>query len=206
MRYNANSGTFINDNLKNESNLILKDLNEKEKTVFYKKYSVVNVAKEPISQEKAKAIMKETIKDLYGEGYKLDPLAYHESSDLNDQSEKTWSVQFYKDENKKHEESGSISIDALAGRVTSCYKNTPYNQEKDFKEKLTWDEAYDKAINTVAKYFPSHVKNIKTQQTHSDTSIDPKENPYKERLIYFNFARTENGIEYYENNINVTVD
>ncbi|MGH4123980.1 MAG: YcdB/YcdC domain-containing protein [Clostridium sp.] len=202
----ANSGTFINNNLNNESNLILKDLNEKEKTEFYKKYSVINVAKEPIIEENAAVIMKETIKDLYGEDYKLDPLAYNESSDLNDESDKTWSVQFYKDENKKYEHSGSIKIDALTGRVISCYKNSPYEQEQDFKEKLTWDQAYDKAINTVAKYFPSHVKNIKTQQTHIDKSINPVENKYKERLICFNFARTENGIEYYENNINVTVD
>lgn len=202
----ANSGNFMDDNLNNASNLIVKDLNEKEKTDFYKKYKEINTAKEPISEERAKAIMKETIKTLYGEDYKLSPLAYDESSNLNDISEKTWSVQFYKDENKKFEEGGSIRIDALTESLISCYKNNLYDQEKDFKEKLTWDEAYNQAINTVAKYFPSHVKNIKTQQTHSDKSKEPKENNYKERQIYFSFPRTENGIEYYENNINVTVD
>ncbi|MCB2289311.1 hypothetical protein LGK97_05975 [Clostridium sp. CS001] len=202
----ATSGNFMDDNSNNASNSIVKDLNEKEKTDFYKKYKEINKAKEPISEERAKAIMKEIIKTLYGEDYKLDPLTYDESSNLNDISEKTWSVQFYKDENKKFEEGGSIRIDALTESVISCYKNNLYEQEKDFKEKLTWDEAYDKAINTVAKYFPSRVKNIKTEQTHLNKSNEPNENQYKERQSYFSFPRTENGIEYYENNINVTVD
>jgi hypothetical protein len=202
----ANSGSFIDDNLNNQSNLIVKDLNEKEKTDFYKKYSEIIKAKEPISGERAEALMKETIKNLYGEDYKLEPLSYNENSNLNDESEKTWSVQFYKNENKKYEEGGSIRIDALTERVISCYKNNFYEQEKDFKEKLTWDEAYDKAINTVAKYYPSYVKNIKTEQTHFAKSNEPNENQYKERQLYFNFVRVEKGIEYPDNNINVIVD
>ncbi|MCB2296459.1 YcdB/YcdC domain-containing protein [Clostridium tagluense] len=202
----ASSGIFMEDNSNNSSNLILKDLNEKEKINFYKKYSEVNVAKEPISEEKAKSTIKEIIKDLYGDGYKLDPLAYDESSNLNGKNEKTWSVQFYKDENKKYEEGGSIRIDALTQGVISCSKNNKYEEEKDFKANLTWDEAYNKAINTLAKYYPSQIKNIKTQQTHFDKSNEPKENNNKERQIYFNFARTENGIAYYENNINLVVD
>lgn len=202
----ANSGSFMEDVSNNQSNLITKDLTEKEKTDFYKSYSENIKAKEPISEERAEALMKETIKTLYGEDYKLDPLSYNESSSLNDESEKTWSVQFYKDENKKYEEGGSIIIDALTQRVISCYKNNPYVDEKEFKAKLTWDEAYNKAISTVAKYYPSYVKNIKTEQTHLDKSNEPKENQYQERQIYFNFVRVENGIEYYDNNINVIVD
>ena len=202
----ANSGNFMEDNLNNPSNLIVKDLNEKEKTDLYKKYSEVIKAKEPISEEKATTIIKETIKDLYGEGYILDPLSYDESYNLNEENEKTWSVQFYKNENKKYEEGGYIRIDALTQRVISCYKNNPYVEDKEFKANLTWDEAYTKAINVLAKYYPSYVKNIKTEQTHYDRSNEPKENQYVERQIYFSFVRTQNGIEYYDNNINVIVD
>ena len=202
----ANNGSFMEDILNNQPKPIVKDLNEKEKTDFYKKYSASINAKEPISEARAEVIMKETIKSLYGEGYILDPLSYDESFSLNNESEKAWSVQFYKDASKKYEEGGSIRIDALTESVISCYKNNPYVEEKDFKANLTWDEAYTKAINTVAKYYPSYVKNIKTEQTHFDRSNEPKENQYVERQVYFNFVRIENGIEYYDNNINVIVD
>jgi predicted small secreted protein len=202
----ANSGNFMDDNFNNQSNLITKDLNEKEKSDFYKKYSAATTAKEPISEERAKTVMNETIKSLYGEGYILDPLSYDESYNFNDESEKAWTVQFYKDGSKKYDEGGSLRINALTERVISSYKNNPYVEEKDFKAKLTWDEAYNKAIDTVAKYYPSYVKNIKTEQSHFDRSNEPKESQYQERQFYFNFVRVEKGIEYYDNNINVIVD
>ena len=202
----AITGNFINDDSNNTSNLIVKDLNEIEKTNLYKKYSEIKKLSEPISAERAETLMKEIIKELYGDEYKLDPISYDESSTANEGNEKTWSVQFYKDENKKYEDGGSIRVDASTERLISCYKNSPYEDEKDFKEKLTWDEAYNKAIDTVSKYYPAYIKNIKTEQTHFDNSKLPKENQYKERYFNFNFVRVEKGIEYYDNNLNITVD
>ena len=187
----------------NLNNPTIKDLNEKEKEEFYNKAKVLAPRDKAIEEGEAGKIIKSFINKLYGEGYVIQDLGYQEYAEsYGSSSNRIWNAYFNKGDVGKYNESGNVSIDALTGEILSCYKysNEDYNSNEKFEPKLTWEDAYTKAIEVVAKYYPGIVKQIKTEQQHYNYNDT---NKMGERDYYFNFTRLENGIEYNENSINV---
>lgn len=182
---------------------IKKDLSEKEREVFYNKFKVVTPREKAIEESEAKIIIKGLISKLYGDGFTVKDLGYQEYTENNNTSvKKSWNAYFTKGEADNYNESGSISINAVTGEImnSSRYSNADYGVIENFQPKLTWDQAYTKALEVVAEYYPEKVKEIKTDQYHYDYSSKDK---MGERSYYFNFIRLQNGIEYNENNISV---
>ena len=197
----AKDGKFI-DPLNNNSP-VLKDLNEKDKVAFYNKAKAVITREKAIEEQEAGKIIKSFINKIYGEGYVIQGLGYQEyAENYGNLNNKTWNASFNKGEATKYNEGGNISIDALTGEIVSCYKysNEDYAGTEKFVAKLSWEKAYTKAIEAIAKYYPDKVKQIKTEQLHYSINAYDK---MGERNYYFNFTRLENGIEFNENTINV---
>lgn len=192
--------------LDNPSNgIVVKDLNEKEKAEFYKKATVVTPRTKEVEEVEAKKIINSFINELYGAGYVIKGVDYQEYAQGDGVAvNKIWNANFSKGKSGKYNESGNISINALTGELLNCnkYSNEDYNGSEKFEAKLTWEEAYAKALDVVAKYYPDKVKQIKTEQSHYNYNAYDK---MDERNYYFNFARLENGIEYNENSINVGI-
>ena len=185
------------------SSSTIKNLSEKEREEFYKNAKVVTPRDKAIEEDEAGKIIKAFISNLYGEGYVVHELGYQENAEsYGSSSNKIWNGYFNRGEVGKYDENGNISIDALTGEIISCYKysNEDYNGSEKFQAKLTWEEAYTKAIEAVAKYYPDKVKQIKTEQQHYNYNTFDK---MGERQYYFNFMRVENGIAYQENSINI---
>ncbi|MGH4118466.1 YcdB/YcdC domain-containing protein [Clostridium sp.] len=198
----AKDGKFM-DPFNNGNGSVIKDLNKKDKSDFYNKVKVVTVRKKAIEEDEAETIIKRFIDAIYGKDYVIQGLSYQENIEgSSSPSNKTWNASFNKGETGKYNEGGNISIDALTGGIVDFYKysNEEYNGSEKFEAKLSWDEAYAKALDTVAKYYPDKVKQIKTEQIHYNSSDYDK---MAERNHYFNFTRLENGIEFNENSVNV---
>jgi hypothetical protein len=200
----AKDGKMINAD--NPSNSILvKDLNEKEKEEFYNKEVVAVPRTKAVEEGEAKKIINSFINELYGQGYVIKDLGYQEYTDgYGSSSNKMWNAYFSKGETGKYNESGNISINALTGEILSCnkYSDEDYNGSEKFEAKVTWEQAYVKALDVVAKYYPGIVKQIKTEQSHYNYNLYDK---MDERNYYFNFARIKNGVEYNENSISVGI-
>ncbi|MGH4138856.1 YcdB/YcdC domain-containing protein [Clostridium sp.] len=198
----AKDGKFI-DPFNNVNGSVKKDLNEKEKSDFYGKAKVITNREKAIEEEEAGTIIKSFINKIYGEGYVIQGLAYQEfSENVGSSSNKTWSASFNKGNVVNSNEGGNVSIDALTGEIVNSYKysNEDYNSSEKFTAKLSWNDAYTKALDAVAKYYPDKIKQIKTEQIHYLYSDYDK---MGERSYYFNFTRIENGIEFNENGVNI---
>ncbi|MGV8980954.1 YcdB/YcdC domain-containing protein [Clostridium sp.] len=198
----AKDGKFI-DPFNTAGTSVIKDLNDKEKSDFYSKAKVVVTREKAIEEEEAGTLIKSLINKIYGEGYVIQGLGYQEyAENIGNSGNKTWNASFSKGDMSKSSEGGNISIDALTGEIVNSYKysNEDYNTSEKFVAKLSWKDAYAKAIEVVAKYYPDKVKQIKTQQTHYDYSAYDK---MGERSYNFNFTRLANGIEFNDNGINI---
>jgi hypothetical protein len=77
---------------------------------------------------------------------------------------------------------------------------------ENFQPKVTWEDAYAKSIDSIAKYFPDEVKNILTEQANyqSDYYINGVKSTAPS--YYFTFQRTVNGVGYPDNSITIEVD
>jgi len=188
----------------NVNDSVIRDLNEKEKVEFYNSAKVIIPRESAVEEVEAGKLIKSFISKIYGEGYIVQNLGYQEYAKGNGSlSNKIWSANFNKGEIGKNNEYGNISIDALTGQILNCskYSNEDNNVSEKFVAKLTWEEAYTKAIQAISQYYPDKVKQIKTEQCHYTYNTDDK---IGERGYNFNFIRLENGVEYYDNNINIS--
>ncbi|MFT5872135.1 MAG: hypothetical protein ACI8WT_001063 [Clostridium sp.] len=188
----------------NNSNIpVIKDLSVEEKQEFYNQAKVLTPRDKAIEEVEAEELIKGFINKLYGDGYVIQDLGYQESTEaIGTVGNKTWNASFNKGEAGKNNEGGYVSIDALTGGILNFnkYSNEDYNVIEKFIPKLSWEDAYAKALEVVAQYYPDKVKQIKTEQAHYTYNAEDK---MGERAYYFNFTRLEDGIEYNENSINV---
>ncbi|SHK56493.1 YcdB/YcdC domain-containing protein [Tepidibacter formicigenes] len=182
-----------------------KDIYKSKKEEILKNAKDKSKLEKELNKEEAVKLIKKKIKEFYN----IDnmDLSYLELVD-NNNFNKVWVADFGKKDNKGYiKDGGSITIDALTGELVSIGKwNNEEKPNEIFTPKLTWDEAYYKAIETIAKYFPEKIKDIKTEQIKYPMTykFEGKEIPV--RYVYFNFPRLVNGVEYYYNNISVSVD
>lgn len=200
----AKTGEYINsynnDNIKIET----KQLSKKEIEEFYKKAEEIKKSKKPMEKEEAEEVVNKLIKGIYGKGFTIDNLYYND----NEYEENTSWYASFKKENKdrKISESGNIKIDALSGQIISSYKyNNDYKYDEKFKQVLTWEEGYYKAIDLLGNYYSDKIKNIELSQTH-EIRINEDKDKNPERYYSYSFIRKVNGISYDNNKIRVQID
>lgn len=185
------------------------DLTDKEKTEFLSKAKGIVSSDKEIDSNRASIVIENYVKDLFGDGYEVESLRYDENSSYMGSSRKVWSAQFHKKDGfLPYSKQGSLSVDAATEAIVSVYSNEFMETQdlSEFTPAITWDEAYKKAVNTVAKYFPDKIKEIKTEQTYIEQKNYYNGVEVPERTYYFNFPRVVNGIAYSTNNITVSFD
>ncbi|MBC2397977.1 YcdB/YcdC domain-containing protein [Clostridium tetanomorphum] len=193
----AKSGEFISNNWGKK---VEKDLTDKEKKDYLNNIKINKPLDKEISKDRAIELAKKEIKQLYGEGYEINNIRYNENKDNVFGAKNTWSMDFQKDKDKnKGYNGGQITIDALTENIVNLYKSSP--QDENSQAKITWEQAYNKAIESIVKYAPEKLKDINTKQVDyiNDANI------YDKRY-HFNFLRIVNGINYDYDYIAVAID
>lgn len=205
----AKTGTILDYAALSGQKMDIKDLTPEQKAALLKKVGEVKSAASEIDSSRAEKVMTEKLKEIFGEDYKVDYLRYEENSyNYDTNGRKAWTASFYKDEESRRlGESGQITIDALTEGIINLYRfDNSFRYDEEFTSKLTWEEAYNVAVEAVAKYFPDKLNNIKTELRHIAYKqiINGKEIP--EREYYFHFPRLANGIVYNNDNVSVSID
>lgn len=189
-----------------------KDLDSNQKKDFMDSYKPLQKLSKEIDSTSAEAIMKQAVKDIYGDSYDIQSINYQEYNKSLGNSSSRWIGQFKKKGlTNDLGNQGSIQIDALTGQLVSINKFNPYGNMVDSNNtatqpKLTWEQAYDKAISAVQKYFPDKVKDVATEQTYLPRTDYYNNVPQTDKTYGFNFYRLINGIPYQNNNINILFD
>lgn len=171
---------------------------------------------EVISKERAQELAQLILKAEVEGVVKINNVNYVEGDAFWEAAgRKAWNIDFTvenKSENQAGMEgmmpmmNGRIMIDALTEELLGFnnwdYGPMPWGQS--FEPAMTWEEAYAKAIEYIAKYHPGKINQIKADQTfmmHSEI-VDGKEIPPME--LFFNFPRIINGVVYDENSISIS--
>ncbi|WP_411680795.1 YcdB/YcdC domain-containing protein [Clostridium thailandense] len=204
----AKEGKMLDYDNSNLSDRTVLDLNEDQKKLFLGSYKPSQKLNKELDSTSAEPIMKSIIKDIYGDNYDIESTNYQENRDVYGTSLTCWSGQFVKKiSNSDFREEGQITIDSLTGQLLSISKFNPMDKlgldNNNSKSKLTLEQAYDKSIEILKKYFPDKVKNINTKQTHIDYSLYYNNVPHLDTFYDFNFNRLINGICYPDNTINI---
>jgi hypothetical protein len=204
----AVSGEIVNYSNGSNSKILVKDATDQEKQELYKDAVVTAPLTKEMSKVEAEAAIKAKLKELFSEEYQIKHLSYNENTSGKEVSgSSSWSANYSKNINGSMIDSGSISIDSLTGGILYLYSyDSEMKEGSNFIPKLSWEEAYYKALKAAAKYFPDKIKNIDMKQTHITSTQAPGEASYVERQYYFSFPRTVNGIKYPDNNISISVD
>lgn len=187
-----------------------RNITEEQKEDIFKSAKTVQNLQNPISSERAEELIKNKLEELYGKGYELNFINYDEHIyGYKEKGMKVWSANYIKKDADKHRQAeGQIAINALTEEFVRMDKfNFEDKMDEDFSPKVTWEEAYDKAIQFIAKNAPQKIKEINTEQkNYSNQNYMYSDNAYANRYIDFKFNRIVNGIPYYYDGINVTVD
>jgi hypothetical protein len=196
----ATSGTALTSNGTPLQSVDTRDITDTEKQNIFNNAKTIEKLDKPISSEIAQQILEDKIKDLYGDGYEINNINYQE--DVNPymgENIKTWSANFAKKDSTGNftNPEGFISINALTKQLVSINK---YNEtdmtNSSFTPKLNWDQAYDKAIQIITKYYPEKIKEINTQQKDLTNQTYAYAGDYAKRYLTFNFRRTVNGVPF----------
>ncbi|MBC2581489.1 YcdB/YcdC domain-containing protein [Clostridium sp. DJ247] len=210
----AANGKALTWNGQSIENVKTRNITDKQKEDIFKNAKPVQRFNNPINSERAEQVLKDKVKDLFGDGYELNSINYDENGygyigkDL-----KTWSADFTKKGSNTNfgPPEGRIAINALTEQIVRIDKfNFDKVQDEKFQPKLNWEQAYDKAIQSIAKNYPEKIKEINTEQKDfSNQNYIYAEGPAK-RYITFSFARIVNDIPFNNNykneSINITFD
>lgn len=194
-----------------------RNISDKQKEDIFKNAKPNKKLDSPISSTRAEQLIKDKIKDLYGDGYELNSVNYEENGyGYVGKELKVWSADFVKKGNNTNfgPPAGRISINALTEELVRIDRfNFNDEEEENFQSKLTWEQAYDKAIQFIAKNCPEKIKDINTEQKNPTNQNYIYMGPSAKRFISFNFGRVVNGVTFNTNDIpykndgiNVTLD
>ncbi|WML34852.1 YcdB/YcdC domain-containing protein [Clostridium sp. OS1-26] len=145
-----------------------RNISDNQKEDIFKNAKPNKKLDSPISSTRAEQLIKDKLKDLYGDGYELNSVNYEENGyGYLGKELKVWSADFVKKGNSTNfgPPEGRISINALTEELVRADRFN-FNDEEDenFQSKLTWEQAYDKAIQFIAKNCPEKIKDINTEQ------------------------------------------
>lgn len=205
----AKTGSVLDYNYLDNQQIETKDLTAEQRVEWLKKAAEVKAGTVEIDNARAQQVIIEKLKDIFGQEYKVDYLSYEENKDnYETNGRKAWRANFYREvDGKRTEDGGSVTIDALTEEIIALYKyDNDYRYDEEFTPKLTWNQAYDAAIEAAAKFYPDKIKNIKTEMKHIVYKQIVNDKQIPEREYYFSFPRLTNGITYGNDNINITFD
>ncbi|MCX7711676.1 MAG: PepSY domain-containing protein, partial [Clostridia bacterium] len=206
----AKDGKMLDYSGKAVTDLKVKDLTEKEKEDLLKSAVPVEKSSKEIDKTKAESIVKEKINEIFGSGYEIESMSYMENNQMwESRGRNVWNAQFVKKgSDYRSDDRGQITLEATTGELIAVdrYMMGDGMVEENFQPKITWDEAYNKALKAAAKYFPSKIKDIKTEQVFRDQYYYYNDKKILNRMYNFSFQRTVNGIPYNDNAIFVEYD
>jgi hypothetical protein len=161
-----------------------------------------------LTSEKAEVYINGLIKEFFGSGYKAGNLSYYENEMVLDEgSRKAWNAEVMEDKPDAYEGKGNISIDSASGEILNIGR---YMSEdwygKEYERKLTWEQAYDKAVEVLGLYYPHRLEDIRTEQLYQENLYQANGKLVPDRMINFNFPRLVNGIWYANDSINISID
>jgi len=187
-----------------------RNITDQQKENIFKNAKTVQNLQNPISSERAEAVIKNKVEELFGKGYELNSINYEEQNyGYKEKDMKVWSANYIKGKGNEYgQPEGQIAINALTEEVVRVDKfNFEDNMYENFSPKITWEKAYDKAIQFIAKNAPQKIKEITTEQKNfNNQNYLYYDKAYANRYIEFKFNRIVDGISYYSDGINITVD
>jgi hypothetical protein len=204
----AKTGTMINNSSTTSAAIKVRDLDVSQKKSFNDSYKTVQKLSKELDSDSAGVIMKKIINEIYGNDYDIQSTSYQDYNNGFGANVSCWSGQFSKkDSSNNLTDTGSITIDSLTGQLVSINKFNPYemagSNDNNAQPKLSWEQAYDKAIEAVEKYFPDKVKDINTEQTYIPNTTYLNKTSQSDMTYGFNFNRLINGISYQNDMINI---
>jgi hypothetical protein len=205
----AEKGEMIDYTSKTTEDRKVKDLTQNEKEQLLKNLKPIHKSNKEIDNARAEVVIKSILKELFNNKYEIERIEYEDRNiPWDSEAVKTWSARFVpKDGLSRYEHGGSITINAMTEELISLYRYyDPEMDAEEFEPKLTWEQAYDKAIQMIAKYFPDKLTELETEQTYRPQIhiINGKKMP--ERRFSFNFTRMVNSIQYPNNSISIGFD
>lgn len=204
----ARLGEFINYNGEKAESLKTRDITDEQKSMLrLSKPQPLEISGE-MSSEAAEAAINGLAKEFFGTGYKVVNLSYSENGIGGpEENRKTWNAEVMEDKPDAFETKGNISIDSGTGEVLNIgrYMYEDY-YGKAYERKLSWEQAYDKAVGILARYFPDKVGDIRTELAGEENMMQVNGRLVPDRMVYFNFIRIVDGIQYNNNSISINVD
>jgi hypothetical protein len=183
----AKSGEFIKSNSKISKKLSADEIDK----LIVNKY-VTTTKNNKLSTDEAKKIMEKYISELCS-SFIIKSIIYD-----TEESKYRANIVSGKDNNYKRE--GQLSIDEITGYITNYYIYD-YQSEEVTSNNKSWEECYDIAIKTLAKYYPNNLKQIDTKEDYIYINKEDKPKNY-----LFSFARVANNITMNRNYINIHID
>jgi hypothetical protein len=191
----AKTGEFIQYDSKRDTNELSKD--EIEKLTLGR--SIKRDNKNKLTINEAKEIIEKYSKELLTD-YTIESITYWKDSNCNKENDEIYRAELLKG-NKKDRYHICLSIDAYTGEIIyyDNYRFEIMDSELKTNSVKSWDECYDIAIRTVAKYYPDKIDQINTKQEYY------KSDDYND-FFNFSFNRQINGINYDRDSINVEIN
>lgn len=208
----AKTGSFVELNTIDNPIIQKKDLTPSEKEKFLSNCKEVKAFTQELDEKQATAKASEFIEKLLGEDFEVNSTSYDDGSRgysyITNKS--CWQIQFTSKKPSEviYQPSGVITIDAATGHIITISKFNDFRNitTEEVTPKLSWEEAYNKAINILEEYYPDKLKNVDTQQNYIKGYNFVNNVKLPETNYTFNFTRTENGIPYTGNSINISID
>ncbi|MFZ5985567.1 MAG: YcdB/YcdC domain-containing protein [Bacillota bacterium] len=205
----ALSGEVLNYAGETKEESIVKELTKEQKEQLVKNIKPVEKSSGEIDSKKAEKIINSIANDLLNGEYEIQLLEYRENEFYGAGREKSvWSAQVMeKGDPLNFQNGGNITIDAATGELFSISRHyEPKLPEEGLYPVLTWEQAYDKVMEVIAKYYPDKLDNINTKQQYQKVESYYNGVKMPEVRYYFNFHRTVEGIEYNDNRISIEID
>ncbi|WZL73544.1 S-layer homology domain-containing protein [Clostridiaceae bacterium 35-E11] len=193
-----------------DSVMKIKDLTIQEKQNILKQWRTHQKKEKELHKEGAEKLALEMLEEHIGTNVKIEGIHYIEGKNNWDAAgRRAWNIEF-SIENQGEETPpttrGRTMIDAQTEELlaySSGYNDFGYDQ-LSFEPALTWEEAYEKAIDIIAKYHGDKIDGIQTKQIYTPYTqvMNGKEIPPME--YYFNFPRMVEGVLYEDDQINIS--
>lgn len=185
------------------------NVTDQEKASFEKLSKVKTPLQKELTKDEAYQLANEILEELYGEvkiessSYMTDWYYFGESSN------KVWELQFAIGSNRVSR--GSITLDSKTGEVLRINYYDWIQRElmmsgETFDLQLQWEDAYQKAIETIKRLYPEKLKEVETEQVFYETKNYYNNYEVPNLEFYFNFSRKINEITFNSNSIQVSFD
>ncbi|WFD10544.1 YcdB/YcdC domain-containing protein [Tepidibacter hydrothermalis] len=198
----AKNGDMIRwDGAKNE--LKYKDIKDEEKEKIYKNSTKPQKHSTELTEKEARDRINSIVKNFVKGDFEVDFLRYEENDDYYmARGRKIWEAEL---DIKDKDRDGRVSIDALTGEIIS-FDTYIFRDEEDITPKITWSEGYDKAIDTLSKYYGYNIKDLDTKLVEQKGYYYSNGKKINTDSYYYTFARVNNKTQYENNSISIGVD